>query len=39
MILKFTGFEASTTVMFQVEIFWFVTPCDVVVGYQLFRGP
>jgi hypothetical protein len=26
-------------VMFQVEVFWFVTPCSVVVGYQRFRGP
>jgi hypothetical protein len=28
-----------TAVMFQVEVFWFVTPCSVVVGYRRFRGP
>jgi hypothetical protein len=33
------SFEASTEVMFQVEVFWVVTPCSVVVGYQRFRGP
>jgi len=26
-----TGFEAFTAVMFQVEVFWVVTPCSVVV--------
>jgi len=25
--------------MFQVEAFWIVTSCGVVVGYQRFRGP
>jgi len=25
--------------MFQVQVFWVVTPCNVVVGYQLFRDP
>jgi len=25
--------------MFQVEVFWVVTPCIVVVGYQSFGGP
>jgi hypothetical protein len=24
---------------FQIEVFWVVTPCSVVVGYQRFRGP
>jgi hypothetical protein len=24
---------------YQVEVFWVVTPCIVVVDYQLFRGP
>jgi len=24
-------------VMFQVEVFWVVTPCNDVVGYQCFR--
>jgi len=28
------SFEAFTAVMFQVEVFWVVTPCNVVVGYQ-----
>jgi hypothetical protein len=23
----------------QVEVFWVVTPCRVVVGYCCFRGP
>jgi len=23
----------------KVEVFWLVTPCSVVVGYQRFRGP
>jgi hypothetical protein len=27
------GFEAFTAAMFQVEVFWVVTPCSVVVGY------
>jgi hypothetical protein len=25
--------------MFQVDVFCIVTPCNVVVGYQCFRGP
>jgi hypothetical protein len=33
------SFEAFTGVMFQVEVFWVVTPCSVVVGYQNFRSP
>jgi hypothetical protein len=32
------SFEAFT-VMFQVEVLWFVTPCSVVVGYRRFEGP
>jgi len=31
------SFEAFTAVMFHVEVFWIVTPCNVV-GYQRFRG-
>jgi hypothetical protein len=31
------SFKAFTAVMFHVEVFWVVTPCSVVVGYQLFR--
>jgi hypothetical protein len=34
-----TYFEAFTVMMFQVEVYWVVTPCSVVVGYQRFRGP
>jgi len=34
-----TSFEAFTAVMFQVEVFWVVTQCSVMVGYQPFRGP
>jgi hypothetical protein len=26
-------------VMFQVELFWVVTPCSVAVGYQRFGSP
>jgi hypothetical protein len=32
-------FETSTAVTLQVQVFWVVTPCNVVVGYQSFRGP
>jgi hypothetical protein len=32
-----TGLLAAA-VMFQVEVFWIVTPCGVVIGYQRFRG-
>jgi hypothetical protein len=35
----FTTFKALTAVMFQVGVFWFVTPYIVVVRYQRFRGP
>jgi len=31
--------EAFTAVIFQVTVFWDITPCSVVVGYQCFRGP
>jgi len=33
------SFEAYKAVIFQVEVFWVVTPCSVVIGYQRFRGP
>jgi hypothetical protein len=33
------NFEAYRAVMFQVEVFWVVTPCSVVVGFRRFRGP
>jgi hypothetical protein len=32
------GFEVLTAVMLQVEVFWVVTPCNIVVGYQCFGG-
>jgi hypothetical protein len=36
----YLSFEAFTVVVFQVEVFWVVTPCGVMVGgYQLFRSP
>jgi hypothetical protein len=31
--------EVFTAVNIQVEVFRFLTPCSVVVGYQSFRGP
>jgi hypothetical protein len=30
-------FEALTVVMFQIEVFWDVMPCTVVVVYHRFR--
>jgi hypothetical protein len=35
---RLINFETSTVVIFQDEVFWVVTPCRVVVGYQRFRG-
>jgi hypothetical protein len=35
----YVSFEAFTAVMFQVEVYWVVTPCSVVAGYQRFGGP
>jgi len=29
------SFEAFTTVMFQVEVFWVATLCSVVAGYTI----
>jgi len=29
----------TSAVMFQVQVFWAVTPCSVVLGYQHFGGP
>jgi hypothetical protein len=31
-----TSFEAFTAVMIEVDVFWGVTPCSAVVGYQRF---
>jgi hypothetical protein len=36
-VTRFEAFHGNN--VFQVEVFWFVTPCRVVVGYQRFRGP
>jgi hypothetical protein len=33
------SFEVFTAVIFQAEVFWVVTPCSAVLGYQRFRGP
>jgi len=33
---KYTRFEAFTAVMVQVEVFWVVILCSVVVGYHCF---
>jgi len=35
---KNARFEALTAVMFQIEVFWVVTPCSDVVGYRHFGG-
>jgi hypothetical protein len=32
------SFETFTAVMFQLKVFWVMTLCSVVVGYQCFRG-
>jgi hypothetical protein len=32
-------FEVLTAVKIQVEIFWVMTLCSVVVEYECFRGP
>jgi len=32
----YASYEAFTAVMFQIQVFWLVTPCSVVVGYQCF---
>jgi hypothetical protein len=31
-------FAAFTGVNIQAEVFWIVTPCSVMVGYQCFKG-
>jgi len=35
---KHASFEAFTAVKFQVTVFWIVTPCSAVVGYQHFES-
>jgi hypothetical protein len=32
-------FEVFTEMKINVAVFWVVTPCSGVVGYQCFRGP
>jgi hypothetical protein len=29
----------ETWIQFRVHVFWVITPCSVVLGYQLVRGP
>jgi len=33
------GFEVSKAVKIQIKIFWIMTSCSVVVGYQRFGQP
>jgi len=35
----FERFELFTPLKIQVVVFWVLTPCSVVAGYQRFRGP
>jgi hypothetical protein len=37
--LKGLQHPTETVLLFQVQVFCFVTPCIVVAGYQSFRGP
>jgi len=32
-------FEVVTAMQIQVAVFWVVTPCNDVAGYQRFEGP
>jgi len=32
------SFEAFRALIFRVELFWVVSPCSVVLGYQHFTG-
>jgi hypothetical protein len=34
----YASFETFMAVTFQVKVFWVVTACSVVAGYQYFRG-
>jgi len=38
LILIHATFQAFTEVNIQVEVFWVVTPCSIVVGYYHFRS-
>jgi len=37
--IQFARDEVSMVVKVQIEVFWALMPCNVVVGYQCFRGP
>jgi hypothetical protein len=36
--VTYTDIEAFTAMKIQVEVFWVVTSCSVMVGYQRFRA-
>jgi len=38
-VVDIVRFGAFTAVKIQVEVFWVVMLCSVVVGYQRFTGP
>jgi len=35
----YVRFEVFMAVKIQIEVFWVVMPCSVVLGYKHFRGP
>jgi hypothetical protein len=37
--ISYASFEDFTAVIFQVEVYWGVTLCNVVVGCKRFEGP
>jgi hypothetical protein len=37
--LPYASFEVFTAVEIEVQVFWVVAPCSVILGYQHFRGP
>jgi len=41
LIIQASGLLTYVQVMvrLQIDVFWVVTPCSVVVGYRRFRGP
>jgi hypothetical protein len=38
-VLDSATFEVFTAMNIQVVVFWVVTPCSDVIGYQRFGGP
>jgi hypothetical protein len=38
-LLIIARFEVFKAVKIKVKVFWVVTPCNVVTGYQSFRSP